>query len=268
MKQRRLTVIAVICGVVCAICVFAFMGTVQGEANAARAEALARYGGEQIDVCVATRDIAAGERVDNAAVETKLWVADLLPEGAINDEAQVVGKTASSSILKGEVLSAKRFEAARDALDVPAGKVAVSVPAKTVQAVGGAIRPGMHVDIYATGDSAASALAQNVPVLATSTDEGGSLVSGSSWITIALDADQVQEMVTASSRYDLYFVLPGTDADAAVATLADGAREDEAQEAKPADAPKKTESVDDAGSPESAAEPAPGKADEAEAEDE
>jgi len=216
MKQKRLMILAIACGAVCALCVFAFMGTVQGEANAARAEALARYGGEQVDVCVATRDIAAGERIDNSSIEMKLWVADLLPEGAFSDAADVVGRTAASSILKGEVLSSKRFEQTRDILEVPEGKAAVSVPAKTVQAVGGAVRPGMHVDIYATGDTAATAIAENVLVLATSSNEGGSLVADASWITIALDPEKVQEMVTASSRYDLYFVLPGTSANAAV----------------------------------------------------
>ncbi len=221
MKQKRLTIVAVICGAVCALCVFAFMGTVQGEANAARAEALARYGGEQVDVCVAARDIAAGERIDASAVETRLWVADLLPEGAVRDANEIVGRTAASSILKGEVLSTKRFERARDILDVPVGKAAVSVPAKTVQAVGGAVRPGMYVDIYATGDTAATALAEDVLVLATSSDEGGSIVSDAAWITIALDPGQVQEVVTATSRYDLYFVLPA-DADAAAQAASSG----------------------------------------------
>jgi len=221
MKQKRLTIVAVICGAVCALCVFAFMGTVQGEANAARAEALARYGGEQVDVCVATRDIAAGERIDASAIETRLWVADLLPEGAVRDANEIVGKTAASSILKGEVLSTKRFERPRDILDVPVGKVAVSVSAKTVQAVGGAVHPGMYVDIYATGDTAATALAEDVLVLATSSDESGSIVSDAAWITIALNPDQVQEMVTATSRYDLYFVLPA-DADAAAQAASSG----------------------------------------------
>lgn len=226
MKQKRLTIVAVTCGAVCALCVFAFMGTVQGEANAARAEALARYGGEQVDICVAARDIAAGERVDASAVETKLWVADLLPAGAVSDRADVVGKTAASSILKGEVFSAQRFDRARDALEVPEGMVALSVPAKAVQAVGGAVRPGMHVDIYATGDSAAAAVAQEVPVLATSSDEGGSLASDASWITIALKPEQVQEMVTASTRYDLYFALPGTGDVAAASEAESGAAEE------------------------------------------
>lgn len=238
MKQKRLTIVAVICGAVCALCVFAFMGTVQGEANAARAEALARYGGEQIDVCVASRDITAGERVDASAVETKLWVADLLPEGAVRDSAAIIGRTAASSILKGEVLSEKRFERARDILDVPAGKAAVSVPTKTVQAVGGAVRPGMYVDIYATGDAAATALAEDVLVLATSSDEGGSLVSDAAWITVALEPNQVQEMVTALSRYDLYFVLPSDGgAESATQSTGDTAAEVDNKDAQAAEKP-------------------------------
>ena len=47
--------------------------------GARRADALARYGGDQVEVCVAKRDIAAGETVDSGAIETRLWVADLLP---------------------------------------------------------------------------------------------------------------------------------------------------------------------------------------------
>ena len=40
---------------------------VRGEAERARADALARYGGDQVEVCVAKRDIAAGETVDSGA---------------------------------------------------------------------------------------------------------------------------------------------------------------------------------------------------------
>ena len=210
MKQRRMTVIAVVCGVLCAGCVGAFLWSVQDEADAARAEVLERYGGEQVEVCVATRDIAAGERLDAAAVERRLWVADLLPKGAVSDSAEAVGKTATSSILSGEVICAKRFEEGRGVLDIPAGQVAVSVPAKAVQAVGGAIRPGMSVDVYTSGASGTSTLARNVIVLATSVGESSSLVSGDSgWITLAVDPERVEEIVSASSKTSLYFALPG-----------------------------------------------------------
>ena len=212
MKQKQMTAISIACGVACAACVTVFMINVQGQADAARAEALARYGGEQVEVCVATRDISAGERVDLSAVETKLWVADLLPEEALQSSGDAVGKVATSSILKGEVVSAKRFESVRDSLDVPAGKEAVSVPAKAVQAVGGAIRPGMSVDVYSSGDTSTSAIARSVLVLATSVGESGSLVSTESgWITLAVAPEKVQEIIAASNKTSLYFVLPGVE---------------------------------------------------------
>ena len=167
MKQKHLTIAAIACGTLCAACVAGFLWNVQGEANAARAEVLARYGGEQVEVCVATRDVAAGERLDASAVETKLWVADLLPEQAVSDSMAAVGRTATSSILKGEVISERRFQEGPGALDIPQGFDAVSVPTKAVQAVGGAIRPGMSVDVYSLGSSGTTPLAQNVIVLAT-----------------------------------------------------------------------------------------------------
>ena len=210
MKQRHLTIAAVACGTLCAACVAGFLWNVQGEANAARAEVLARYGGEQVEVCVATRDVAAGERLDASAVETKLWVADLLPEQAVSDSMAAVGRTATSSILKGEVISERRFQEGPGALDIPQGFDAVSVPTKAVQAVGGAIRPGMSVDVYSLGSSGTTPLAQNVIVLATSVGESGSLVSNDSgWITLAVAPERVEEIIAASGKTNLYFVLPG-----------------------------------------------------------
>lgn len=218
MKQSHMTAACVACGAACAICVAAFLASVQGEADAARAEALARYGGEQVEVCVATRDISAGERIDLSAIELRMWVADLLPDEPVRDSASILGKTATSSIVKGEVISEKRFENERDSLDVPEGKAAVSVPAKAVRAVGGAIRPNMSVDVYSSGGSTTSILARDVLVLDTSVGEKGSLVSSDTgWITLAVDPERVEEIVAASNKTDLYFVLPGQRVEEAAA---------------------------------------------------
>ena len=231
MKQKKTVVASVACGVVCAVCVGAFVLNVQHDADAARAEVLARFGGEQVEVCVATRDIVAGERVDSSAVESRLWVADLLPESAVRMSAEVVGKTATSPILKGEVVSTKRFESDHGALDVPAGKEAVSVPAKSVQAVGGAVRSGMVVDVYSSGDANTAALASGVMVLDASVGKSGSISSGDSgYITLALDPERVQEVIAAANKSSLYFVLPGergADGASEGARKADGAKEGE-----------------------------------------
>ena len=80
-------------------------------ADQQRRDALVRYGGDQVEVCVAKRDIAAGEMVEASAIETRLWVADLLPAEAVRQASEVVGSKASSVMLAGEVLSKRRFQA-------------------------------------------------------------------------------------------------------------------------------------------------------------
>lgn len=210
MKRSRTTIVGIACGLACAACVFAYMQGVRGEADAARAEALVRYGGEQLEVCVAKRDIAAGETVDAGAVQTRMWVADLLPAEAFRSADDVVGKKASSTILAGEVLSGQRFRDAGSRLDVPEGLTALSVPAKDVQAVGGAIAAGSQVDIYATGGTSTDVLASDVLVLATSAGSRESSDAKVSWITVAVKAESVQEIVAAAQKTELYFTLPAS----------------------------------------------------------
>ncbi|WP_418865759.1 Flp pilus assembly protein CpaB [Senegalimassilia anaerobia] len=204
MRRNKTAAAGAICGVLCALCVLGYTQSVRGEAERARADVLARYGGDQVEVCVAKRDIAAGETVDSGAVETRLWVADLLPPEAVRQTSEVVGSKASSTVLSGEVLSARRFGAASAAIDVPDGKVAISVPAKDVQAVGGAVSAGSSVDVYATGSAATQALAQGVSVLATSAGTDDRQASGSAskvtWVTLAVDPNQVEELVSAAQK--------------------------------------------------------------------
>lgn len=210
MKQSTTKICGVVCGAVCALCVVAYTQGVRGEADEARAEALAQYGGDQLEVCVATNDIAVGETVSASDVAVQLWVADLLPTGAVQDESEIIGKTASSLIVEGEVFSDRRFQELDTQLDVPDGFTALSVPAQDVQAVGGAVVAGLRVDIYVVGDTSTDLLAQDVLVLATNVDSAGqSSDSEVAWISVAVAPESVQEMVSAAQRLDLYFTLPG-----------------------------------------------------------
>ncbi len=216
MRRNRTLVVGIACGMLCAACTFAYTQEVRGEAEAARAEALARYGGEQLEVCVAKRDIALGETVDASAVETRLWVADLLPAEAVRSPDEAVGKRVLSTIVAGEVLSQRRFGDVGDELDVPEGFTAVSVPAKDVQAVGGAIAAGSRIDVYATGGTSTDVIARDVLVLATSA--GGSSSDASvTWVTVAVASESVQEVVSAAQRTELYLTLPGGGSDASSA---------------------------------------------------
>lgn len=212
-KRSRSAVIGLACGALCALCVGAYVVQVNDQAQAAQADMLARYGGDQVDVCVAKRDILAGETILDGDIETRTWVATLLPANAVTDKKEAVGKQAGSMILAGEVVSTSRFGFDASEIDVPSGLVAVSVPARDVQAVGGALSAGMSTDVYAVGPSSTTMLASGVQVLATSMAGDSSSGSTSAWVTLAVKPDVVEELVAASENLQIYFALPSSEID-------------------------------------------------------
>lgn len=212
MRRMKSWIIGIACGVLCAACVLLYLQDAGAQVDAARAEALDRFGGDQVEVCVAKRDIAAGEIVDAGSFEKRMWVVALLPDDPLTQDDDVLGKQVTSTVLKGEVLTSRRFEEASSAVDVPGELTAVSVPARDVQTVGGALRPGMLVDVYATGSSSTTFIAHSVLVLATNASSHSKTGNDSvSWVTLALDPVNVQEVVAVAQTSELYFTLPGDD---------------------------------------------------------
>lgn len=239
--MKKTTLAGLACGLCCSLCVGLYMVEVRGEVDEARAEALARYGGEQVEVCVATRDLAPGEVVDGSAVATKMWVADLLPDGAVTEPSGIVGQRLGSAVIKGEVLSARRTETQETDISVPQGLAAISVPARAVQAVGGSVEAGMQVDVYATGPVSTTRLVEGALVLASSASaDAGATAATNAWITLAVAPDRVQEIVSAAQNLELYFALPavgapeGEGAGAAEAAAGDPAPEAVAPEGEAA----------------------------------
>lgn len=209
-KRTKSLLASIVCGALCAICVAIYVVQVDQRANAAQADMLARYGGDQVEVCVARRDIAAGQTITDGDLETKMWIASMLPSDAIVNKADALGQQVGSSILQGEVISSARFGFDAANIEVPDGLVALSVPARAVQAVGGALTPGMTVDVYAVGSSSTSRIAQQVTVLETCATEGSSIAG--TWVTLALAPEKVAEMISAAENLELYFVLPSESA--------------------------------------------------------
>ncbi len=216
MKKGAL-IVGILCGVVCAACVFMYSSLVRGEADSARAEAMERYGGEQVEVLVATKDIYPGETLSSANSTTKTWLSDLLPEECVTNLADVKDVQVSSMIAKGEAISKRRFESSSASIEVPQGCVALSVAAQDVQAVGGSLRTGCLVDVYATGSQTAC-IGKNILVLATNVEGSSSSKSKVSWVTLAVPLEQSQEFVTASQSMDIYFVLPAQSSDSSDAS--------------------------------------------------
>ena len=206
--KKRLLVCGVVCGLICAVCVFLYTEMVYAEADSKRTEALQRYGGEQVEVLVATKTIHPGETLDPSNCTTTTWLSDLLPEGALMNIDESAGKQATSLILQGEVVSSSRFDNETKELDIPAGSVAIALPSQDVQAVGGSITVGSKVDVYATGTKT-TCLGRDLEVLATSAGtEESSTRSKITWVTLAVDPEKTQEFVAASQSMDIYFTLP------------------------------------------------------------
>jgi pilus assembly protein CpaB len=198
---------------------------VQAEAAQARQKALASYGGEQVEVYVATRDVVVGEVLSSENVSLQLWLSDLLPAGALHEQDEVFGQTVAVALMKNEpVLAAKLGELAHP-VSVPEGLCAVSIPSEDVLAVGGAIRAGSFVSVYAADAAMVELIAEEVLILETSngaryaSGEGSGLFGASdsrpqlAWVTLAVEADTAQELIAASRSRQLHLVLPGGESD-------------------------------------------------------
>lgn len=214
MKRRIHLVVGVACGILCVAGILSYASDLRAEVEEERAAALSRYGGEQVEIFVATEDVAVGDLLDSTNSEKRLWLSELVPEGAVSDAAALAAKPATSPIYAGEVVLKHRFDDRETvALQVPDGKCAISLPAKAVSTVGGSVGPGSYVDVYAASGTATDLLASQVLVLSTSatSQEETEKKSDVSWVTLAVDPEAVEELITASQKSELYFALPAEE---------------------------------------------------------
>lgn len=211
MSLRVRVVIALVSGLVAVSLLALYIADIRGQATGQREEALGRYGGEVVEVCVATHEMARGEVFSERNVGAAEWLVDLLPVGAVIDPLELYGKTASGPIAQNTPLALTSIDAQATPLDVPAGKVAVSVPCSSQNAVGGSLTPNAIIDMYVVSSGKASLLCRGVQVLRTNVSgTAGSL----SWAVLAVYPNQVEPIIAASSTQGLYLVLPSDDVSA------------------------------------------------------
>jgi len=202
--------VGVVAAVAAVVLMLLYVASVRAEESTSRKEALARYGGEQTEVCVASRDILPGETINATNTATGTWLSTLLPQGVFTSLEDAQGKEVSTTILANEPVCEARLDMG-EGVDVPDGLCAVSVPTQDVRAVGGALQPGSRIDVYVQGNSGVSLLGQGLLVLDTSA-QGSSKASSLSWVTLAVTSESVQQLLNASATQELFLVLPGGSA--------------------------------------------------------
>jgi pilus assembly protein CpaB len=213
--------LALICGVIAAAAMAWYATSVRAEATQTRQEALASYGGEQVEVYTATRDIAVGETLSGENVSLQLWLSDLLPTGALYEQGEVFGQTVAVPLMRNEPVVAAKLGESKAPVSVPEGLCAVSIPSADVLAVGGALQAGTFVTVYAADTVTVELIAEEVLILETSSGSFAASGNGSglfgnssarpelSWVTLAVEADTAQELIAASRTKELHLVLPG-----------------------------------------------------------
>lgn len=211
--KRKPLLLALLLAVLAGGCAFLFFQNARQSADAAHQQLLSKYGGEQVAICMARRNLEPGETVRARDVEVKHTLASLVPEGCFTTPDDIVDKTLTACVVKGEAFVKRRFVADDTAMRVPLGFVAISVPLRSSSVALELVKPGSRVNVYATGEQSSALLAQRVLVLASASANQKSESAGAlaSWVVVAVPQSKAQEFVSASKKTQLTVVLPSSD---------------------------------------------------------
>lgn len=208
MRRRTRIALSVACGVLAMMLAATYADAAQQEAEAARAEALERYGGEVASLVVAKRGLTAGDVLSQSDVEVREWLVDLAPGGAVSNLDDIVGMRLTSAVAAGSPLCEVDFAGTEGTLEVPEGRVAVSVKLTDKTGVTASLARGSRLLAYEVREGGTSLISGDASVVGSAS--GG---AGSSSLTIAVAPSVVARVLAASSEGTLRLVVPAQDVD-------------------------------------------------------
>ncbi|MBP3884684.1 MAG: hypothetical protein J6D54_07090 [Olsenella sp.] len=211
MSLRFRVVFATACAALVALLFVVYADHVRAEADQVRKDAIARYGGEVVSLVVAEKGLEPGDVVSSTDVRMRDWVADLAPEGAITSLDSVVGKEVTVPVAPNSPVSELAFRSDSEAIDVPSGRVAVSVPITDKLGLSRGVRQGVTVAAYEVLDSGSSLIAEGITVL-TSPQTRSSGIGTQGQVTLAVSPDSVTRVLSANAAGSLRLVMPADDA--------------------------------------------------------
>lgn len=206
MRRNVRLITSIACGVLAAMLAFLYGESARAEVRAERSEVLERYGGEVTNLVVARMGLSTGTVISESNVEVREWLADLAPAGAITSLDDIVGVRLTSSVAAGEPLNELDVASGDGVLEVPSGRVAISVRLTDKTGLTSAVAKGARVVAYRNVDDSLKALTNNALVLSVS---GGAEYSSSQSICLAVLPSSVEDVLAASSDGSLRLALPG-----------------------------------------------------------
>ena len=221
MSLRVRVIIASGCALVAVVLCLSYADGVRQEAERVRSEAIARYGGEVVELVVATEQIEAGTTLSSSNVTTREWLSDLAPTEAETSLDDVVGKEVTCPVAEGCPLTSLAFRADEEALEVPEGRVAVSLQLTDKLGISSHVSKGSKVNAYRVDEEDAKLVACDMEVLAM--PQSTSYGTAGSQVTIAARSKDVPDLLYASSDGSLRLVLPSEDTETSATTASSAA---------------------------------------------
>ena len=218
MTAKARIAIAVACAVLAVVASHAYAQEARRKEAQLRQETLDRYGGEVVQLAVATRRLEAGATIAASDVALKEWVSELAPEGALQDLDELVGKTLSSAVAEGQVLTDLAVSSSASSLEIPSGTVAVSLALNDKLGLVSGVDAGSRVFAYRVDDGGTQLVSGKVTVVSLNS-EGGALSSSKS-VTVAAKPEDIPALLEAAAQGTLRLVLPASNVSAASAGVA------------------------------------------------
>jgi len=206
MSLKFRIVFASACAVLAALLGLSYADAVKAEAQQERNEAIARYGGDVVGVAVATRQLKAGDEIQEGDLEMRDWVLDLVPEGALTSTDDLVGKRVSFPVAKNAVLTGDCFQEEGAALEVPEGLVGVTIPWSQKLGVTASTSAGTRLVAYEVGKSGSEQIGDSVVVL--SRVSAGQGATDAKTVSLAVKGGDVDRILSAAAAGTLSLVQP------------------------------------------------------------
>lgn len=165
-------------------------------------------------VVVAAKDLKPGQVVGESDVKLEHVPARLVPAGAAKAVQEVVGRATASYLaagapVPGAALLPPAAAGAAGKLRAHPGRLAVALDASTATTVGGSLKEGDRVVVYATakqGEAGPVEIARDVPVL--SAPAGGQPAAGAGAVVLALTGEEAQALLAARAKgHDIALAL-------------------------------------------------------------
>lgn len=210
MRRRLRLVVSGACALLAAALCGLYGQHVRDEADRVRTEALERYGGEVVSLVVAPEGLEVGDVVDRRNVTERDWLSDLAPRDAVVGMDEVLGAEVTVPAAAGAPLTSLNFRSSEDAVEVPSGCVALTVPVTQDLGFPSATAAGTTLAAYEVGDSGVRLVAADLLVLRAPADQ--SAVGSRGDVTLAARPESVASVLSASTEGSLRLAVPADDA--------------------------------------------------------